>query len=157
LLGLILAILAGRGLQPIDSQIIKITGSIFQSGDWVFYDSTSYRFTTPKRGDWITYFTPDSKTRQFKQIVGIPGETVSDLYGKILINGQPIERLGGQPLPEFETSEPFKLSPNSYYVVGKKIDPEGKVIYIGSVVDQKNIDTKCAGRIWPPHRFGGIN
>jgi DNA polymerase III delta prime subunit len=155
--GMILAVLAGRGLQPIDSQIVKTTGSIFQSGDWVFYDSTSYRFTSPKRGDWITSFMPSYKTRQFKQIIGIPGETVSDSHGKILINGQPIEQLGGQLLPKFETSEPFQLSPNSYYVVGKKVNPQGKVIHIAFVVDRKDIDTKCAGRIWPPHRFGAIN
>jgi signal peptidase I len=141
----------------IDSQIVKTTGSILQSGDWVFYDSTSYRFTSPNRGDWITYFTPDSKTRQFRQIVGIPGETVSIYHGKTLINGRPIERLGGQPLPEFETSKPFKLSPNSYYAIGKKINQQGEVVYINVVVDRKDIDTKCAGRIWPPHRFGAIN
>jgi NACHT domain len=60
LLGLILAIVAGRGVQPISSQISKLNSSVFQSGDWTFSDSVSLRFTKLKHGEWIYY------NRQFK-------------------------------------------------------------------------------------------
>mgnify|MGYP001272529655 CR=1 FL=1 len=46
-------------------------------------------FKSPKRGDLVVFKTPaDNRTDYIKRLIGMPGDTIQFIDGKLLINGQ---------------------------------------------------------------------
>ena len=91
------------------------------TGDRVIGSRLSYRFEDPKRGDIAIFRFPDNeKIYYVKRIIGLPGETVDILDGKVYINGS------DEPLDEPYIREPmipeapmhFEVPENSYFMMG---------------------------------------
>ena len=50
-------------------------------------------FKSPKRGDLVVFKTPaDNRTDYIKRLIGMPGDTIQFIDGKLIINGQNILR-----------------------------------------------------------------
>ncbi len=63
----------------------------FDNGEFLLTDKVTYRFNDPKRGDVIVFKAPpDYEEEYIKRIIGLPGETVAVINGKIIIDGQPL-------------------------------------------------------------------
>ena len=107
-----------------------------QSIYWV--SRLAYVWHEPQRGDVVAirFVTPDNSISRLepphivllKRIIGLPGETVAFVNGRVLINGEildkPYEKSG------FDwNSAPVTLGPNEYYVVGdnRSMPPEDHV------------------------------
>ena len=100
------------------------TGSMentIMTGDRVIGSRLSYRFEDPKRGDIAIFRFPDNeKIYYVKRIIGLPGETVDIVDGKVYINGS------DEPLDEPYIREPmipeapmhFEVPENSYFMMG---------------------------------------
>ena len=91
------------------------------TGDRVIGSRLSYRFEDPKRGDIAIFRFPDNeKIYYVKRIIGLPGETVDIVDGKVYINGS------DEPLEEPYIREPmipeapmhFEVPENSYFMMG---------------------------------------
>ncbi len=91
------------------------------TGDRVIGSRLSYRFEDPKRGDIAIFRFPDNeKIYYVKRIIGLPGETVDIVDGKVYINGS------DEPLDERYIREPmipeapmhFEVPENSYFMMG---------------------------------------
>ena len=91
------------------------------TGDRVIGSTLSYRFEDPKRGDIAIFRFPDNeKIYYVKRIIGLPGETVDIVDGKVYINGS------DEPLDEPYIREPmipeapmhFEVPENSYFMMG---------------------------------------
>lgn len=91
------------------------------TGDRVIGSRLSYRFEDPKRGDIAIFRFPDNeKIYYVKRIIGLPGETVDIVDGKVYINGS------DEPLDEPYIREPmipeapmhFEVPENSYFMMG---------------------------------------
>ena len=91
------------------------------TGDRVIGSRLSYRFEDPKRGDIAIFRFPDNeKIYYVKRIIGLPGETVDIVDGKVYINGS------DEPLDEPYIREPmipeapmhFGVPENSYFMMG---------------------------------------
>lgn len=81
----------------------------------------SYLFSDPKRGDIIIFRYPDDEKIYFvKRIIGIPGDTVDIVDGRVYLNGSP------EPLDEPYIKEPmlpepamhFEVPENGYFCMG---------------------------------------
>jgi signal peptidase I len=107
-----------------------------QSIYWV--SRIAYLWHEPQRGDVVAirFVTPDNSISRLepphivllKRIIGLPGETIAFVNGRVLINGEildePYEKSG------FDwNSAPVTLGPNQYYVVGdnRSMPPEDHV------------------------------
>lgn len=67
------------------------TGSMentIQIGDRVIASRLAYIFDEPKRGDIVIFKAPDTKELYVKRIIGLPGDIVDIIDGKVYINGE---------------------------------------------------------------------
>lgn len=104
------------------------TGSMettIMAGDRVIGSRLSYTFGQPDRGDISIFIYPDDeaigvKTYYVKRVIGMPGDTVDIVDGKIYINNSDIpldepylhEEMDPEPPQHFEVPE------NSYFMMG---------------------------------------
>jgi signal peptidase I len=105
------------------------------SGDTITVDLTSYRSTEPSRWDVVVFESPiDSSTNWCSRIVGLPGEKIQILDGKLVIDGQTVQppsRLRIAPYKTVDVSKssaaprhitlPFEIPNDSYFVLGDNV------------------------------------
>ncbi|MCD8225611.1 MAG: signal peptidase I [Clostridiales bacterium] len=91
------------------------------AGDRVIGSRLSYRFSAPERGDIAIFRFPDNeKIYYVKRVIGLPGETVDIVDGKVYIDGS------DTPLDEPYIREPmipeeamhFEVPEDSYFMMG---------------------------------------
>lgn len=91
------------------------------TGDRVIGSRLTYRFKDPERGDIAIFRFPDNeKIFYVKRIIGLPGETVDIVDGKVYIDG------AETPLDEAYLREPmipekpmhFEVPEDSYFMMG---------------------------------------
>jgi signal peptidase I len=95
--------------------------------DHVLVNQIAYRDQSPKRGDIIA-FKPTQSMGQFilqnnlnevymRRVIGLPGETVNVVGGKVYINNQPLKEEYVKQKPNYLFS-PVTIPENSYFVLG---------------------------------------
>ena len=92
------------------------------TGDRLIGSKLSYAFGEPERGDIITFYSPDEpKVTYVKRIIGLPGETVNIVEGKVYINGsetpldEPYVNPDDAPKGDFG---PYVVPEDAYFVMG---------------------------------------
>ncbi|NLY11743.1 MAG: signal peptidase I [Firmicutes bacterium] len=61
-------------------------------GERLLVDKISYRFVEPKRGEIVVFKYPANPREHFiKRIIGIPGDKVAIIDGKVYVNDQVLE------------------------------------------------------------------
>ena len=91
------------------------------TGDRVIGSRLSYLFSEPERGDIIIFRYPlDEKVYYVKRLIGLPGETVDIVGGKVYINGST------EPLDEPYLKEEMRPEQSMHFEV-----PEGCYFFLG--------------------------
>jgi signal peptidase I len=115
----------------------------YRDGSVNFVNRLAYLWHGPQRGDVVGIRLSGPGIRPsvmyLKRIIGLPGETVTFVNGRVLINGQVLN----EPYEDYEKYDcdwdlpPVKLGPNEYFVVGdnRSMPPEYHV-YGGARRDQ---------------------
>jgi signal peptidase I len=63
-----------------------------QVGDMIFVNRFLYLFKSPQRGDVVVFKYPENPNQDFvKRLIGLSGDTVVILDGKVLINGTALD------------------------------------------------------------------
>lgn len=126
---------------------------MFQDGDNLIIDKLSYKFTDPERYDIIVFpYKYQDKTFYIKRIIGMPGETVQIIDGKVYIDGvESKENYGNEPMevPGI-AQDPILLGENEYFVLGdnRNHSSDSRDPSVG-VLTAKEIIGKAWIRIWP--------
>lgn len=134
----------------------------FEHGDFLLTDKISYQLNNPQRGDVIVFQAPlDERYDYIKRIVGLPGETVSIIRGKIYIND---ELLNESYLPSdtetrqglvFKDNDRFNIPDQEYFVMGDNRAHSSDSRDWGTV-PKENIVGKVWIRYWPFNKIGKI-
>lgn len=91
------------------------------TGDRVIGSRLSYHFEDPERGDIAIFRFPDNESIYYvKRIIGLPGDTIDIIDGKVYLNGSE------EPLDEPYLKEPmipeapmhFEVPEESYFMMG---------------------------------------
>ena len=90
-----------------------------KDGDELIVEQVSYYFHDPERYDVIVFPT-STHNSYIKRIIGLPGETVQIMDGKIYINGNMLtESYGRDPIEDPGlAADPIYLAGDEYFVLG---------------------------------------
>jgi len=94
--------------------------STVMTGDRVIGFRLAYLFSEPERGDIIMFKMPDNESKNYlKRIIGLPGEQVAIIDGKVYINGneEPLAENYLNVVPTGSYS-PYVIPADSYFVMG---------------------------------------
>jgi signal peptidase I len=96
-------------------------------GEHVLINPFAYRSQLPKRGDIIVFKPTQSMAQNIlptnlndlyiKRVIGLPGETVKVVDGKVYINNQPLKEKYIRNKPQYLVA-PVTIPNNSYFVLG---------------------------------------
>ncbi len=131
--------------------------------DNLIVDKFSYHFMKPDRFDIVVFPVDESEDVFYiKRIIGLPGETVQIIDGKIYINSQLLKEDYGKELisddNEGIASSPVVLGDTEYFVLGdnRNHSTDSRDPAVGNI-SKSSIIGKAWVRIWPLNRFGFIN
>lgn len=97
------------------------TGSMEETvmtGSRILINRLAYVAADPERGDVVAFYYPDDPEQIFlKRIMGLPGDTIEGIDGKVYINGVPLEEdYTSQKLRE--DFRRFTVPEDSYFMMG---------------------------------------
>ena len=101
-----------------------ISGSMISTlnvDDHVIANRLAYMFSEPKRGDIIFFAYPDDESKTYvKRIIGLPGEKVEIIRGKVYINDSenPLDEPYLNEKMKKEDFGPYYVPEGSYFVMG---------------------------------------
>ena len=129
-----------------------------QDGDNLITDKISYRFRDPERYDIIVLRVESQHENFIKRVIGLPGETVQIVGGRVYINGELLESdVYGNELmiSAGRASQPITLGENEYFVLGdnRNGSADSRLEEVGNV-DKSRIIGRAFVRIWPLSQFG---
>lgn len=129
------------------------------TGDQIFGSRLSYEFGDPQRGDIAIFRYPDNEEELFiKRIIGLPGEKVEIIDGKVYINdsSKPLEEdyLKETPTGSFG---PYYVPEDSYFMLGdNRNDSRDSRWWNNTYVKRDKILAKAVWRYYPLSKFGKI-
>ena len=129
-----------------------------QDGDNLITDKISYRFRDPERYDIIVLRVESQHENFIKRVIGLPGETVQIVGGRVYINGELLESdVYGNELmiSAGRASQPITLGENEYFVLGdnRNGSADSRLEEVGNV-DKSRIIGRAFVWIWPLSQFG---
>lgn len=130
--------------------------------DSLIVDKLSYKLSKPKRFDIIVFPAEESSDIYYiKRIIGLPGETVQIMDGRIYINNELLnETFGKEEITEENEGiaiQPVILGEDEYFVLGdnRNHSKDSRDADTGNI-KKSQITGKAWIRIWPLKRFGFI-
>lgn len=130
------------------------------TNDRVIGSRLTYRFSDPARGDIAIFHFPDDESIYYvKRIIGLPGDTVDILDGKVYVNGSetPLDEpyLKEKMLPE--EAMHFEVPEDSYFMLGDNRNRSYDARYWeNTFVKREKIIAKVMVRYWPLNKIGRV-
>jgi signal peptidase I len=120
--------------------------------DRVLASRLSYLFDEPKRGDIIIFHFPDDESQEFlKRVIGLPGDIIDIVDGKVFVNESdvPLEEGYLKDLPNGNFG-PYKVPEDSYFLMGDNRDDSYDSRYWDNTfVTRDEIVAKAIFRYYP--------
>lgn len=134
---------------------------LLENGEELIIDKVTYNFREPRRFDVIVFkFRYLADTTYVKRIIGLPGESVQIIDGKIYVNGVELEEDYGYEdyiVDAGIASEPMILGEDEYFVLGDNRnvskDSRDKTI---EKVKKSEIIGRAFLRVYPLNKFGFV-
>lgn len=127
---------------------------VIYSGQNIYINKVAYNMTSPKRGDIIVFKPNGNKNSHLyiKRVIGLPGETIQIINGKVYINGSVYSDDVAIDTKEagIATSE-VQLDTDEYFVLGdnRTNSEDSRSANIGNVKT-----SMIEGKAWYKAKFG---
>lgn len=127
-------------------------------GDSIMMDKLSYRFQEPERFDIVSFpYNDPAHPYLIKRIIGLPGETIQIMNGKIYINQEVLQESYGLEVIQSGglADQPVTLGADEYFVMGdnRNDSVDSRFAEVGNVRKQ-DITGRAWLQVWPFNDFG---
>jgi signal peptidase I len=121
-----------------------------------------YHFRSPHRLDIVVFKTPPAAERCengaggetfVKRIIGLPGETIRERRGTILVNGKPLDESYVQAADRDQRSGQWQVPQGEYFMMGDNRSSSCDSRDWGAV-PRENLIGPVFAIYWPPQRIG---
>lgn len=135
----------GRSMQP------SFNG---EGDERVIVNRLEYLLRDPERGDIIVLNNPNGNDHYIKRIIGLPGDHLQMIEGKIYINDQPLEEPYIKELCSKShcREQDWHLGPTQYFVLGDNRNNSHDSGVFGPI-DRSKIIGRAWIRYWPPEEW----
>ncbi|MEG1457973.1 MAG: signal peptidase I [Acetivibrio sp.] len=148
------------GKTVVDGKSMETT---LKDKEWLLTDKLTYRFRQPKRFDVVVFNSPEEKGEYWvKRVIGLPGETIQILDGKVCINGKNLkgEHYGNASIDYTGVaSAPYRIPEGTYFLMGdNRVEDhswDSRYEEVGTI-SEKDIWGKVFFRIRPMKRIGKV-
>jgi signal peptidase I len=129
----------------------------FNTDQFIIVSRLSYILGEPQRGDVVVFHYPLQSDRDFiKRIIGLPGETVTILEGRVYVNGKLLDEPYIESFCRSKTCDgEWPVPPDHYFVLGDNRGASKDSQDFGPV-HRKYIVGRAFVRYWPPRDWGMI-
>ena len=122
----------------------------------VFGHEISKKWKDPERFDIVIFKYPDDESVDYlKRIIGLPGETVEIISGKVYINGELLDEpyLSEEPTGDFG---PYQVPEDSYFMLGdnRAVSKDSRYWH-NTYVKKEKIIAKAFVMYWPSLKWLG--
>jgi signal peptidase I len=122
-------------------------------GDRIVVDKLSYHLHAVHRGDIIVFGRPPGENQPgvddlVKRVIGLPGDTVASLYGRVFINNKPLNEPWLPPGTVTTGITTQKIPPNEYFVMGDNRSDSQDSRFFGPISGNLIVG-RVVVRIWP--------
>ena len=129
------------------------------TGDRVFGNRLAYIKDDPERFDIVIFKYPDDPSQLFvKRVIGLPGETVNIVDGKVYINDseEPLDDSFCPETPEGSFG-PYTVPEGCYFMLGDNRNHSMDSRYWQNpFVEEDAIEAEVAVRYWPLNKIGTL-
>lgn len=127
------------------------------NGEHMFVEKVDYWFSEPERGDIIICYYPGYKESCVKRIIGLPGETVSVVNGRVLVNGNPLAESRYWNDTIYYDTQPVTVGEREVFVMGdnRNGSKDSRNASVGCIPYHKIVGHVHAV-IWPINSFRSI-
>ena len=130
------------------------------TGDRVFGNRLAYKTKDPERFDIVIFKYPDDPSQLFvKRVIGLPGETVNIVDGKVYINDseEPLDDSFCPETPEGSFG-PYTVPDGCYFMLGDNRNHSMDSRYWqNTFVEKDAIVAEVAVRYWPLNKIGTVD
>ncbi|MDO5156949.1 MAG: signal peptidase I [Eubacteriales bacterium] len=164
-IAILIVIILGYSIVTFGVQSVTMIGQSMSPAltnqDVLVLNKTAYFIHKPQRYDIVAFKLKEEQDDYFniKRIIGLPGEKIQIMNGKIFINGDVLKDLPFDDLIMTEglaVSE-IELGSEEYFVIGDNCNnsEDSRYVNIGNI-SKKEISGKVVFRISPRSEFGAI-
>jgi signal peptidase I len=130
--------------------------------DRVLANRFIYHFRSPDRQEIVVFTTPPAAERCengaggetfVKRIIGLPGDTIRERRGTILVNGEALDEPYVQPADRDQRSGQWEVPRGQYFMMGDNRSSSCDSRDWGSV-PRENLIGPVFAVYWPPQRIG---
>jgi signal peptidase I len=142
-------------------QPVRVEGTsmlpMLQDQDRLFVNKMAYRVGDIHRGDVVVFLYPHDHTKSYiKRVIGLPGDDLRIVQGRVFVNGKQIEEEYVPARFEDTRSQPDTvLLPHEYWVMGdhRSISSDSRDF---GPVERNLIYGKAAFVYWPMDQAGVV-
>ena len=132
------------------------TGSMeptIMAGDRIIASRWSYWVSSPERGDIVIFRYPDDESTLYvKRVIGLPGETVEVIDGKVYIDGELLQEDYLENNPEIPLGNygPYEVPEDHYFMMGDNRNHSlDSRFWDNKYVEEGKILGKAQFKYWP--------
>ena len=128
-------------------------------GDRIIGSRLAYKSKDPQRFDIVIFKYPDDPSQLFvKRVIGLPGETINIVDGKVYINDseEPLDDSFCPETPEGSFG-PYTVPEDCYFMLGDNRNHSMDSRYwTNTFVEKDAIEAQVAVRYWPLNKMGTV-
>ncbi|MDD9876481.1 MAG: signal peptidase I [Magnetovibrio sp.] len=128
-------------------------------GDYLVAEKNAFRSRLPKRGEIAVFKLGDGKTDYIKRVIGLPGDRVQLVDGRLRINGKVVEREKADTPADFDTWLGQQAQSGRPYVdtksggIYREMLSDGPQYLVREETDQGHVDNTSEFKVPDVHFF----